>query len=584
MAVPVVLTLSLGGALVAAVPANADPADLTVSSATVSGRVFTVTGNATTGDSIELLDSDGNFAVRRTTVENGMYSMSYTIPGTTSGPMNFTVQQVTQQLGEDGSQTVTADVPATFSVTSPASGDTVDSRTVTFTGTGTEGQPVNIVNADGNRIVQATPAADGTWSGTYTFPNSAAVKQTLTANELNVGPDGAARDFTITLPAAAPEFTITSPKNGDTVKSRTVTFTGTGFEGQPVNVLNAAGDRLIQAIPAADGSWSGTYTFADTDAVTQNLTANETNVGAAGASQAFSITLPAAAPAAPSFTVTSPKNGETVKSRTVQFTGTGTEGEPVNVLAEDGTRLFQTIPGADGTWSATYTFPDTVAVTQNLTANELNVGAAGAPIDFTITLPAVETAPVPTLATPVITSPKTGAKLTGSNVTFTGTGTPGSNILLAVVPTAQVKAAEAQAAKAQAKVTAPKATTPADPQDPIVVGADGTWKVTLALKANDYTAEAASFLLDAQGQPVLDANGDPVVAGPSNDVEFVLTAAVTTPAGTRTATPVATATDADGSLAFTGSNTAPIAGFAALLVALGGVFTFFARRRRGVSN
>lgn len=579
MAVPVVLTLSLGGALVATVPANADPADLTVSTATVSGRVFTVTGNATTGDSIQLLDSEGNFAVRRTTVENGMYSMSYTIPGTTSGPMKFTVQQVTQQLGDDGSQSVTADVPATFAVTSPADGDTVDSRTVTFTGTGTEGQPVNILNAGGDRIVQAIPAADGTWSGTYTFPNSAAVKQTLTANELNVGPDGAARDFTITLPAAAPEFTVTSPKNGDTVKSRTVTFTGTGFEGQPVNVLNAAGDRLFQAIPAADGTWSGTYTFADTDAVTQNLTANEINVGPAGASQAFTITLPAVAPASPSFTVTSPKNGETVKSRTVQFTGTGTEGQPVNVLAEDGTRLFQTIPGADGMWSASYTFPETAAVTQNLTANELNVGPAGAPIPFTITLPAAASAPVATLATPVITSPKTGAKLTGNKVTFTGTGTPGSNILLAVVPTAQVKAAEAQA-----KLATPKATTPADPQDPIVVGADGTWKVTLALKANDYTAEAASFLLDAQGQPVLDANGDPVVAGPSNDVEFVLTAAVTTPAGTGTATPVATATAADGSLAFTGSNAAPIAGFAALLVALGGVFAFLARRRRGMSN
>lgn len=469
---------------------------------------------------------------------------------------------------------------STFAVTTPGDGSTVSSRTVTFSGTGTDGQPVNILNAAGTRIVQATPGANGSWSGTYTFADTDATTQVLSANEINVGPDGASRNFTITLPSVAPAatFAVTSPANGSTVASRTVTFSGTGHDGQPVNILKADGTRILQAIPNADGNWSGTYTFADTDSVTQVLSANEINVGTDGASRNFTITLPAAAPVSSNtLTLTSPAEGSTTASRTVTFTGTAPATSIVTILDGSGKEIGRSNGSIDGTtFSIPVTYSATAPVAQKVTASSF-AGGRGADnqVIRDFNLPAAATAPTQTIATPKITSPANGAKITGKQVTFTGTGTPGANIVVAVVPTAEVKSLQAQAAKSMSSAmrVAPRAATPTDPANPIVVNAKGVWTVTVALKAGDYTADAASVLLDSNGDPVLGTDGNPVVAGPSNVVEFVLADAVTT-AATGTTTPTT------GSLAFTGSNAAPEVGIAAALLALGGGLMAAARRRR----
>ncbi|AMM22602.1 hypothetical protein AX769_20890 (plasmid) [Frondihabitans sp. PAMC 28766] len=596
IAVPAVLTLSLGGALIAVAPANAAPADLTVVTTNVTtGRVLTITGTATPGDNIELLTPTGGFAVPRSVVPaSGDYSFTYTIPASVMSPANYTVQQLVG-LNDDGSAVVPVTIPApapVFAVTTPTNGATETSRTVTFSGTGTEGEPVNILNAAGTRIVQADPDAQGNWTGTYTFADTDDVTQNLTANEPNVGAGGAPQAFTITLPAVAPSnaLTLTSPADGSTTASRTVTFTGTAPEGSIVSVTDSNG-----VVTKTDGSITGTtysipVTFADDAPVAETVTVSSQS-GGRGADNTItrSFNLPAAAPVSDNtLTLATPTEGSTTATRTVTFTGTAPEGSIVSVTAADGTvtRTDGSITGT--TYSIPVTFADDAPVAETVTVSSF---AGGRGADNTVTrsfnLPAAVTAPVPTIATPVITSPKTGAKITGDQVTFTGTGTPGANIVVAVVPTADVKAAAIQRLAAPAAAT--PAATPADPAAPIVVNAKGVWSVTVALTPNDYTAEAASFLLAADGTPVVDANGDPVVAGPSNDVEFTLAAAVTT-AATGPTTPIATATaasaSADGSsLAFTGSNPAPAVGFAGILLALGGAFAFIARRRRrGMSN
>ncbi|AMM20155.1 hypothetical protein AX769_08235 [Frondihabitans sp. PAMC 28766] len=328
LVVPAVAALTIGGFSLSGAAANAAPADLTVTSATVAGRVLTVTGTGTVGDSIELLTSTGDFAVNRNDSggidDTGHYSITYTIPGTATGTTNYTVEQVTGGLGLDGSVPVTATVaPAyTFGVTTPENGSTVDSRTVTFTGTGTPGQPVNVLAADGTRAApQAIPDADGNWTTTGTFAADAATTQNLTVNELNVGADPVA--LTITLPAATPasQFTLTSPVSGSTVASRTVTFTGTGTPGDLVNVLAADGTRAApQTQVAADGTWSVVGTFSSTAATTQNLSVNQFGGAQGQGNVDFTIILPAAAvtPVTPPTTPTPPTTGTGTGS------GTGT--------------------------------------------------------------------------------------------------------------------------------------------------------------------------------------------------------------------------------------------------------------------
>jgi hypothetical protein len=492
IAVPAALTLSLGGALLAVVPANAAAADLTVTTNTItSSRVLTVAGKATPGDSIELLNPTGGFAVPRSTVPaSGDYTFTYTVPADVTLPATYKVEQlVTANLGFDGSVDVPVAAPVdnTLTLATPAAGTTTASRTVTFTGTAPEGSVVKVLDGTGTPIGSTDGSITGTdYSIPVTFAADAPVAQTVTISSV-AGGRGAdntvVRSFN--LPAAAPvsdnTLTLINPVAGSTTASRTVTFTGTAPATSIVTILDAAGNEIGRS----DGSITGT-TFS------------------------IPVTFAADAPVQQTVTVSSFAGGR----------------------------------GAD-----------------NQVVRSFN-------------LPAAATAPTQTIATPKITSPTNGAKLTGSQVTFTGTGTPGANIIVAVVPTSEVQTLEDQAAASMksAMRVAPRAATPADPEDPIVVNAQGIWSVTLALKPGDYTAEAASVLLDANGDPVVGTDGSPVVAGPSNDVEFVLAAAVTTAATGTTSDP--------GSLAFTGSNAAPEAGIAAALLALGGGLMAAARRRR----
>jgi hypothetical protein len=493
IAVPAVLTLSLGGALLAVVPANAAPADLTVTTNSLSSsRVLTVAGKATPNDSIELLDPTGGFAVPRSTVPaSGDYSFTYTIPANVTLPATYKVTQViTANLGFDGSVDVPVAAPVSNALTlgTPVAGSTTASRTVTFSGTAPDGSVVKVLDST-NTVIGSS---DGSITGTsYSFP---------------------------------------------------VTFAADAPVAQTVTVTSVAGGR-----------------GADNTVVR-------------------SFDLPAAAPVSSNtLTLTSPAEGSTTASRTVTFTGTAPATSIVTILDGSGKEIGRSNGSIDGTtFSIPVTYSATASVAQKVTVSSF-AGGRGADnqVIRDFNLPAAATAPTQTIATPKITSPANGAKITGKQVTFTGTGTPGANIVVAVVPTAEVKSLQAQAAKSMSSAmrVAPRAATPTDPANPIVVNAKGVWTVTVALKAGDYTADAASVLLDSNGDPVLGTDGNPVVAGPSNVVEFVLADAVTT-AATGTTTPTT------GSLAFTGSNAAPEAGLAAALLALGGGLMAAARRRR----
>lgn len=289
---------------------EAQPADFAVTSpannSDVSSRTVTFTGTGRQGDTINLLDTQDNRLTGPVVVgADQTWSATITFPNTAARSQAVRVTDVRGASGA-GDTTVNITLPAVapadqFSLTSPKSGSTVDSRTVTFTGTGTPGDLVNTLDADGNRVApQVLVAADGTWTTTGTFSQSAAVVQNLSVNQIGGAQGQGQVDFTINLPAAettpvATPLTLVTPKDGSTVDSRTVTFSGKGTPGDAIAVVNAEGDVVAPAtIVEADGTWTTTGTFSDSAARTQDLTVGEvdSNLDVVDTID-FTITLPA---------------------------------------------------------------------------------------------------------------------------------------------------------------------------------------------------------------------------------------------------------------------------------------------------
>ncbi|WP_191089255.1 LPXTG cell wall anchor domain-containing protein [Microbacterium radiodurans] len=454
-----------------------------------------------------------------------------------------------------------------FTVTAPENGSTVESRTVTFTGTGTEGSLVNVLNVDGSRAAdQARVNSAGQWSTTTTYADDAPVAQTVNINQVTGGAGRGNATVNFTLPAVVPvgNFTVTAPENGSTVESRTVTFTGTGTEGSLVNVLNVDGSRAAdQARVNSAGQWSTTTTYADDAPVAQTVNINQVTGGAGRGNATVNFTLPAVVPVG-NFTVTAPENGSTVESRTVTFTGTGTEGSTVNVLDVDGNRAApQAVVNGDDQWSTTVTYSDDAPVAQTVNINQVTGGAGRGNATVNFTLPAPAPAELPA---PVITSPTEGQTVTGTQVTFEGTGTPGAYIGLLVVPTELV-----EDAAPQARAAAP---APADPADPILVDENGNWTVTLALLPENYTVVAIQAA-DPEGATGLSAASEPV--------NFSLVAPVPAPAGGGSgAAPAANPTNP--TLAATGGADPSLMFGIAALTLLAGAGALVVSKRRRVLN
>jgi hypothetical protein len=399
LAVPACAAIIVGGIAFSAVPANADPADLKVTSQSVSGRVLTITGQGTPGENIQLDEDFRN--TRHEISSDGSWTITYTIPQGNDAAQTYTIEQL-NGLNQDGSTTVTATPEAaapTFAITS----HTVSGRTLTVSGTGTPGNTVQI-DPQSAPIARTTIPASGDWTFTYEIPASAGTN-TVTYTVLEENNGFQVQDqgsFTAAAEATQAEFSVTSPKNGDTVDSRTVTFTGTGQEGDQINLLDSNGDRLggfgNVARVGADQTWSLSVTFPADAATQQAVRVTDVRGGSGAGDTTININLPAADVTAPTsaLTLVSPTDGSTVGSRTVTYSGKGTPGDAIAVVNQNGDPVAPaTVVGDDGTWTTTGTFSDSAALQQNLTVGEVDptdLTVVDA-IDFTITLPAVATTP-----------------------------------------------------------------------------------------------------------------------------------------------------------------------------------------------
>jgi LPXTG-motif cell wall-anchored protein len=101
---------------------------------------------------------------------------------------------------------------APFAVSTPTDGATLDSRAVTFTGTGSVGATVSATLADGTALGgPVETAADGTWTLGAVFGEEADARQTVLVRQTDA--DGALSEVGVRLilPAAAPAPAPTTP-------------------------------------------------------------------------------------------------------------------------------------------------------------------------------------------------------------------------------------------------------------------------------------------------------------------------------------------------------------------------------------
>ena len=460
-------------------------------------------------------------------------------------------------------------------VSSPATGTTTNSRTVSVAGSATPGAAIEVFTDSTATTSLGTADADAT-SGAYTAALTPYADDATPAQSVFVVesfPDEA--DETAAVDFFLPNLDVTSPEAGATTATRTVEVTGTGIPTATVNLTPSVGDSVVgQIIVDANRTWTGSVTFPADAAPEQTITVDQVLGGSGRGQVVLPVVLPAVVTppttpvALPAPVITAPAQDSTVTGTEVTFEGTGTPGadigllvaptpaDDVNTLADD--PAARIVVDENGDWDVTLALApgDYSAV-----AFQVQLDAAGQPVVDENGLPVVsddstpvdftlEAAAVAPFAAPVVTSPAAGQAVVGSTLTVTGTGTPGARVAFVLYAQGGQPASSGPFEEAQAEST-------------IVVDAAGNWTSTVTgVRPGAYTIAPFSFALNAAGEATAVAFGDPV--------DFTVVAAVVTAAAPTTPT----------GLAYTGSEgTETAAGIGAAALLAGALLLIAARRR-----
>jgi len=294
VAVPAVLTLALGGALLSTTAAQAVASDLDVTSptaaSTTESRLVTVAGTAIADAHVIIKDTndDGEILARTTTNGDGAFSTTIQYADDADVAQTIFVDGEKGFSGFDPTVTRSFTLPAVapaeaFSVTAPTAGQQLGSRDVTFSGTGISGSTVYVLDTNGDRLPGTTAVAvvNGQWSLDYTYPETVDRNQSVRVTQVTGGSGTGDTTVAFVLPEGQ-TLVVETPAEGTTTATRTVTFSGTGNSGSTVNVLDADGNRLpgTTAVVVVDGQWSLDYTYGDDAAVAQTVRVTQVTGGA----------------------------------------------------------------------------------------------------------------------------------------------------------------------------------------------------------------------------------------------------------------------------------------------------------------
>jgi hypothetical protein len=480
------------------------------------GTVVTVTGTGFTDDAT--VSVDGSDPIAADSVSDDGTELTFTTPAHDVGTVDVTV---TTPAGTsdplDFTYTAAPAAVPTLTALDPDNGPVGGGTLVTVTGTGFTDDAT--VSVDGSNPITPYSVSDDGTELTFTTPAHVAgpVDVTVTTDA------GTSDPLTYTYnpaPAGAPTLTALDPDNGPVTGGTVVTVSGTGFTDD--STVSVDGSDPITPDSVSDDGTELTFTTPAHTAATVPVTVTN----GAGTSAPLPYTYDPAPAAVPTLSALDPDNGPAAGGTVVTVTGTGfTDDSTVSVDGSD--PITPDSVSADGT-TLTFTTPAHAAGDVEVTVT--TAGGTSDPLVYTYNPASTTTTPPP-----VITSPEDGGTVTTPNPPITGTGQPGATVTVTVGTVVVCTA---------------------------VVAADGTWKCTPIVGFGPGTVTITATQTGADGTS---AASDPVT------FTVRLTTAGNGGAG---------GTGPNGTLAYTGSDPAPVIAFAILLMLAGAGLTIARRFRR----
>ncbi|MEN4750874.1 BapA/Bap/LapF family large adhesin [Pseudomonas sp. Ps21-P2] len=365
----------------------ATPSDLAVSS-----DGFILTGAATAGSTVNILDSNGVSLGSGRVNSLGRFSILMRFAQLNAQTLHVVATD------DAGHTSVTALVVAN-DLTAPEApaGLTINADGSSVTGRGEAGATVTITNSGGTVLGSGIVASNGVF--TIALTPSQLDSQPLTATQVDQAGNVSQAGSII-----APDLTAPDAATGLTINNVGTVVNGLGEAGATVTIRDAAGNILATGLVNQSGQFQVTLPNAVTTGapLTVTLTDAAGNISA-GTALATVDTTP---PALPQNLLIS-ANGSTL-------TGTGEAGATVKVLDASGTLLGTALVANDGTFTVTL-------------APAPNNGQA---LDISQTDPSGNVSPSANLTAPDITPPAalTQVSVNADGLTVIGRGEPGATV------------------------------------------------------------------------------------------------------------------------------------------------------------
>ncbi len=360
------------------------PATVTVAGLTVAGTV----------QSDDLAKCTGEFDLNSVPMPIDVTRGSFSLPITLTPGVNDIRVVVTDSGGRQGSdekQVIYAppNDPPTLTITAPgsavshATGVTV-SGTVSDADDGLTGMTVS-VRVDSGTPVDATIAADGTWTATVNLA-SGTNTITVTATDARGASTIASQTTQVVAPVPPPVVTITAPADGTITTTPSVALTGHVDNGGNPATITVTMTNNGTSEPITFSPFTRNFTATvSLDAGTNIVIVTATDI--TNDSGAATVRVDYNAPnAPPKITITSPTSGTTYASGPLTVTGTVSDDQPLSQLQSvtvNGTTA--TVDTTAGTWTATLTL---TYGSQTITATATDGG--GATDTASVTIPVID--------------------------------------------------------------------------------------------------------------------------------------------------------------------------------------------------
>ncbi len=251
-----------------------------------------VTGTGEAGATIAVTIEE---VTHETTVsEDGEWSVVYPAGELPQGEYDTVVTVVSSDTYGNTS-TITEDIridtvphPITINASAVEGDGTVNfveaSDGVTITGTSTAGATVTVeVQGFSQEVVVAS---DGTWTTTFDSLPGGEYDATITASTVDVAGNASSTTETIRIDTEVRNFAMSSNHGGDDAVINAAEhpdgFTVTGTTEPGSTVVLEMGGETVNAVVAADGSWTATFTSTQVQTGTYTATMTATTTDAAG--------------------------------------------------------------------------------------------------------------------------------------------------------------------------------------------------------------------------------------------------------------------------------------------------------------